>query len=75
MVLKNEEFESSFLASVAYNTDAETLDIELQSGKRFRYYSVSRKRFSLLVNSHSKGSYYSNHIRGRYPMRRLKTAA
>lgn len=63
---------SSVLAHAWYDAVNRTLTLTFKSGKRYRYYDVSRQRFAAFAKSPSKGSYFSSSIKGIYVSRKLK---
>jgi hypothetical protein len=62
--------QSSLLASIEYSVHA-TLDLELRSGARYRYFAVPRAVFEGLLAAESKGAYFNLTIKDRFPYKRL----
>jgi|TARA_R100000501_G_C2627036_1_gene120918 hypothetical protein len=64
--------ESSNLASVGYDENAEILEVEFRKGGSvYRYMNVPQIEFERLMNAHALGSthgkYFSANIRNAYP--------
>ena len=57
---------SSNLASVGYDVDSLTLEIEFLNGSVYQYYDVPEGVFEELLNASSVGSYFSHNIRNNY---------
>jgi hypothetical protein len=62
--------ESSLLASVEYACD-QTLDLTFRSGSSYRYFAVPHAVVDELIAAESKGAYFNQHIRNRFPYQRL----
>ena len=58
---------SSNLASIGFDADTETLEIEFLSGKVYRYYNVPEHVHTELMGAGSHGVYFSENIRNAYP--------
>lgn len=63
---------SSNLASVGYDADDETLEIEFHSGGVYRYADVPQAVYQELLSAQSHGSYFHENIRGEYDYRRIR---
>jgi hypothetical protein len=63
--------ESSSIASIGFRADLQVLEIEFQSGALYRYFGVPALVGEGFQTAESKGRYFSQRIRGRYPFRRL----
>jgi hypothetical protein len=61
---------SSLLTVVTYSTPA-TLDLSFQNGAVYRYFGVPSFVFDQLLAAESKGTYFNQAIRNRFPYRRL----
>ena len=64
--------ESSNLASVGYDDNSETLEVEfLKGGAVYQYFNVPRVAYDRLMDAHALGSthgkYFSANIRNAYP--------
>jgi lysyl-tRNA synthetase class 2 len=63
--------ESSTLATIAYDSTCELLQLEFNSHAFYQYFGVPAKVHEALVHAPSKGSYFNQSIRGRFPYRRI----
>lgn len=61
--------ESTTLASAAYDPSREWLQLEFCSGAIYQYFSVPAAVHAELLSARSKGSYFNQAIRGRFPYR------
>lgn len=55
--------ESSNLASVGYDKDSSTLEVEFQNGAIYQYFGVPEIEYSGLMKAASKGSYLNQNIK------------
>lgn len=62
---------STGVRSLAYDPDAQTLDIEYPSGERYRYSRVPAGEFTALLTADSMGGHVNAQIKPRYPFSRL----
>ena len=60
------QVESSNIASIGYDPDAETLEIEFLNGSVYQYYNVPEYVYDELMSASSHGSYLSASIKGTY---------
>jgi len=70
--VNRERVSSSSIKSVGYDPDPEILEIELQQGSIYQYFSVPKKVYDDLINAFSKGRYYAVYIKDKYRYRRIK---
>ena len=63
--------ESSTLATVAYDITRELLQLEFNSRARYHYFGVPATVHEALLRAPSKGSYFNQAIRGRFPYSRV----
>ena len=63
--------ESSTLATIAYDGTGELLQLEFNSGALYQYFRVSATVYEALLRAPSKGSYFNQAIRGKFPYRRI----
>ena len=63
--------DSSVIASVGYDDAVALLDVEFVSGEVYRYFAVPRSVHEGLLAAPSKGRFFQQHIRDRYPTQRL----
>lgn len=54
---------SSNLASVGYDADLNTLEIEFHNGGVYQYYNVPQSVYDGLMNASSKGQYFDQNIK------------
>jgi KTSC domain len=69
--MEREPVESSNLASVGYDSDSETLEVEFKKGGAiYRYFNVPPIEHERLVNAHALGAtvgtYFSANIRNAF---------
>lgn len=62
---------SSNLASVGYEADTRTLEVEFTDGSIYQYFEVPESVYSGLIRAASKGGYMHANVRDRYRYRRL----
>jgi hypothetical protein len=62
---------SSVIASVGYNVIHRTLEIEFVSGKVYQYAQVPAYIHDELMDTRSKGQYFSHYIRDKYTTREI----
>ncbi len=55
--------QSRSLASVRYNPETSTLEIEFLNGSIYQYFGVPRDVYENLLNAASKGSYFDQYVR------------
>lgn len=63
---------SSNIRSVGYDPASRTLEMEFHSGGVYQYSGVSGTVFQAFMRAASKGSYFHDHIKDRYPNRQAK---
>ena len=63
--------ESSTLAAIAYDRTRELLQLEFQSRTLYRYFGVPAPLYEELLRASSKGKYFNQAIRGKFPYRRI----
>jgi KTSC domain-containing protein len=63
--------ESSTLATIAYQETRELLQLEFRSRVLYQYFRVPAAVYAGLLGAPSKGSYFNQEIRGRFPYRRI----
>jgi hypothetical protein len=54
---------SSNLASVGYDANTKTLEVEFKDGDVYQYYSVPDKVHTDLMNAASHGSYFDRYVK------------
>jgi len=63
---------SSNIRSVGYDPASLTLEVEFHSGSIYQYSGVPETIYQGFMRAASKGSYFHNHIKGRYPGRQVR---
>ena len=63
--------ESSILATIGYDRTRELLQLELNSRALYQYFGVPATVHEELLRAPSKGSYFNQTIRGKFPYRRI----
>lgn len=59
---------SSSLASIGYNPNSETLEVEfVRNGKIYEYYNVPQFMYERLMEAPSHGAFFNAEIRDAYP--------
>lgn len=71
-MMKRSAVASSVLASLAYDEDSMTLEIEFKNGAVYQYSGVDSEVFALLAAATSKGQYFDEAIKTKYPCRRVR---
>ena len=64
--LQRQPVESTSIASVGYQADGGTLEIEFRNGAVYRYAEVPVEIFEQMLVAKSKGQYLHRFIRGLY---------
>jgi KTSC domain len=62
---------SSSIASVGYDSDSSTLEIEFNNGSIYQYFDVSENVFNELLGSASVGGYLASNVKGVYRFSRV----
>ena len=63
---------SSTLQSVGYDPETQTLELAFLSGGIYRYSGVPQAVYSGILRAASKGSYFHQEIKDRYPFVRVR---
>jgi hypothetical protein len=66
-----QHFESKLLAAAAYSAPRRILYLRFQSGEIYRYFTFPAERYQEFLDADSRGRYFLNHIRNRFPYERL----
>lgn len=69
--IAREAVDSSVIHAMGYDVDLALLEIEFVSGDVYRYHFVPRRIWNELRNAPSKGAYFANVIREKFPTSRL----
>lgn len=67
--------QSTTLASAGHDARAAVLELQFRNGAVYQYFHVPRRVYQDLLWAQSKGSYFNQNIRGRYPYRLIQDAA
>lgn len=62
---------SSALVAVGYDDESELLQLDFGSCEIYQYFAVPVGKYQALLAAESKGSYFNQAIRGRYPFVRI----
>jgi len=62
---------SSNIASIGYDPDSETLEVEFTNGSIYQYFNVPGGMNEQLMASASKGQFLNTYIRNAYPYSRV----
>ena len=62
---------SSNTASIGYDPDSETLEVEFTSGSVYQYFNVPSGLYDQLMAAPSKGQFLNVYIRNGYPYSRV----
>ena len=61
--MKRQAVESSNLASVGYDAETQTLEVEFKHGGVYQYYNVLISVYDGLMNASSHGQYFDRNIK------------
>jgi hypothetical protein len=62
---------SSNIASIGYDPDSETLEIEFTNGSIYQYFNAPSGLYEQLMAASSKGQFLNVYIRNAYPYSRV----
>ena len=63
---------STVIASISYNAGAATLSITFVSGLVYDYKNVPAEIYKRLKAARSKGTFFNEHIKGRYAFEKMQ---
>jgi hypothetical protein len=63
--------ESKLLAAAAYVASRRSLYLRFHSGEVYRYFTFPAEQYQEFLNADSRGRYFLNQIRNRFPYERL----
>ena len=69
--IAREAVDSSVIQAIGYDPDLALLEIEFVSGDVYRYHFVPRRVWNELRHAPSKGAYFSDAIREKFPTSRM----
>ena len=72
--MQREPVESSTLASVGYDETQYLLELEFCSGEIYQYFGPPHRTHRELMTAESKGGFFNQNIRDRFPYVRLRGA-
>lgn len=61
--MNRQKVDSSDLASVGYDPQAQTLEVEFNHGEVYQYYNVPKSVYDGLMNASSHGQYFDRNIK------------
>ena len=67
--------ESTILASAGHDARAAVLELQFLNAALYQYFHVPRRVYRDLLRTQSKGSYFNQNIRGKYPYQLIQDAA
>ena len=62
---------STNIASIGYDENAETLEIEFLNGSVYQYYNIPSGLYEQLMQEGSKGRFLNTYIKNAYPYSRV----
>ena len=63
--------QSTTLASAGHDAKSAILELRFRNGAVYQYFSVPQGVYRNLLRASSKGGYFNQNIRGRYPYQRV----
>ena len=60
---------SSNVASIGYDEEAQTLEVEFLNGSVYQYYNVPNNMHDEIMRASSKGRFLNTYIKNAYPFR------
>ncbi|MFA7419459.1 MAG: KTSC domain-containing protein [Melioribacteraceae bacterium] len=70
--MERQYVDSSMVASVGYESNTATLEIEFKNGGAiWQYYDVPESNYYELISASSIGKYFLNNIKGQYSENRI----
>ncbi|WP_083856385.1 KTSC domain-containing protein [Reyranella massiliensis] len=66
------EVRSSTIAAVGWNSDTSTLRVAFKSRASYDYAKVPKGVYEAFLNAASKGRYFAQNIRDKYPTSRVR---
>ena len=68
------DLQSTLLKAATYQDQSAILELEFRSGSIYRYLGVSGQVYQELLRADSKGRYFNQHIRNRFPYAQVDPA-
>jgi hypothetical protein len=69
--MNRQSVESSNLASIGYDTENETLEVEFNHGGVYQYFGVPENVYEELMTASSHGKYFVANIRNDYEYQKM----
>jgi hypothetical protein len=69
--IQRQPVNSSDIASIGYDSAAETLEIEFKATGIYRYFSVPKNVWDELARTPSPGKFFLQHIKGKYAWEKI----
>ena len=69
--MKRTPVQSSNIASIGYDQESQTLEIEFHNGRVYQYFDVPHGQHSAMMSAGSHGSYFHDNIKGYYRYARV----
>lgn len=66
--------ESATLGSAGHDARSTVLELQFRNGAVYQYFRVPRRIYCDLLRADSKGGYFNQNIRGKYPYQRIQNA-
>jgi hypothetical protein len=66
--------DSTTLGSAAHDAQTTVLELQFRNGAVYQYFRVPRRIYCDLLRAGSKGAYFNQNIRGKYPYQRSPNA-
>lgn len=67
IIMERVELQSASLKTAAYQQQGAWLELEFRNGTIYRYFRVPVEIYQELLQAQSKGQYFNQHIRNRFP--------
>ena len=72
MIMERQSVSSSNIASIGYDANSQTLEVEFKSGRIYQYYNVPLSEYNGLMNASSHGKYLNQYIKPFYSFTKIK---
>lgn len=66
--------ESTTLRSAGHDARSTVLELQFRNGALYQYFGVPPRIYGDLLRADSKGGYFNQSIRGKYPYQRIQDA-
>jgi hypothetical protein len=68
------ELKSTVMNAATYQDQSGCLELEFRAGAIYRYHAVPTQTYQELLRAESKGRYFNQHIRNRFPYAQIDPA-